>query len=531
MRAYLVMILTAVMLTVAACGGSSSSLPDSVATLPDTTQASAPGTNAKPEPHAGDTSLAAGLANMPDPREVSASAAIDESTRSYLMQMGTFYSAQQGQGVETIFPEHYLKMQAMTPEVLAHDFAFIQRIRSQETRPGHISLDFSWEGEQPTGMYGLYLGYADMVEDHWEWRGPLQTSKDFADLTGLGFEPEEMEHSGETLVFVNYSDTPVVVKRVNFTATNSNDTAGDAMLYYVVDKGITEEIHRAPANELENTELILASLNYESFGRIEAVELDGQMQLVFNRFTQDCKWEVWQSDLDGSNAHVRHSTDTNIQLAAFSGDKTQEFCLVDEWIGNNKLKQLDAATGEMVEEYDLLTQRISNPLWYNEGGYQCRMLTYVPENTGYENWGLVSYISDDRLGDPKMYPMRQMTSGETIADPFIFHWAFSDLFQNEHILYSYKPTRDDEYSVVMFSANSIHATREQQFMSAEGHDLRCPQMSPDQLQFSVIATAPRWTKGTLYVMPAYVRSLDTGIAVAEDVTSTYWYDPTPPIWE
>lgn len=516
------------LLACAACGGGTSAI--SANDNLDGTGSSEAIANSGENP----ASLGSGLAAMPSPREVSDASELDESTRSYLMRMGTFYSGLKGQGSETLFPERYLRLDPMSEELVPYDFAMITRVRTADTKLCKVSVEFTWEGDEPADGNGVFIGFADTDTDRWVWRGPITSSADMVDFSDLGFETSSDEWRFEDiLAMVNYSSTPVVIKRIFYTKVDANDTKGDEYLYYATTSmdDFSEQIHRAPANALEEDEVIFSTNPFESIGRMQAVNIDGEDLLIFNRFTQLCKWETWQMGIDGSNPQVRKSIEFgDIQFSSFSEDMTKEFFLVNNWSSNNMLQEFDVATGEMLTEYDMLATNISNPLWYNRGKYNCRMMFTLPETSGSDTWGLVSYINADHLGGGILYLERMMESGESIVDPFCFDWALRDGALMEYYLYSYKANPDDNYSIVLYDRRG-QTPREKELVSMEGYDLRYPEMSPDQLNFSVVAT-PKWgTYGTLYVMPAFAMTMDESFAVADNVSSVMWYDPTPPVWE
>ncbi len=523
MRVCLLVLALLGLVACAACGGGAGSLNTDVTENAGSTQVLPDSTGATETP-------ASGLADIPRPREVSAGNELADSTRSYLMRMGAFYTSLQGQGSELVSPERYLRLQAMSDGMLPYEFTLIQRVRTATSKPGKVSFELSWEGAEPADSEGLFIGYADTVANHWVWRGPVRNSSDMVDFSSLGVEVSDDWRFEDTLAMVNFSSTPVVIKHVFYTKIDANDTKGDEYLFYstidLADR--TEQIHRAPANALDQAVVIFTTEPFERIGRMQVVNSTGQELLIFNRFTQAGKWEAWQMGVDGSDPQVRRAMEFgDIQHSSFSEDLTKEFYFVNNWCTNNLLQEVDVATNEMTNEFDLLTFNASNPLWYNRGGYDCRMLLSLPEASGAEHWGLISYISAEFLGGGALYQQRVMTSGEDIVDPFRFDWAMHDSASLEYILYSYKAAPQDNYSIVLFGSQSS-MPREQCFVAMDGYDLRYPQMSPDQLCFSVVATGEGGTYGTLYVMPAFARAMDPSYAIADNVSSSIWYDPTPP---
>ena len=526
MRNMLTALMLLGLLVCAACAGGVSTAPvseaDALAGLAGTEQQDELGSNA----------LADSLAGLSTPRDISASIELDGSTRSYLLEMGGFYSVLRGEGAETIFPERYVRLQPKSEEQVAHDYALIERIRTADSMPGQINLELAWEGDSPEGDNGLYIGFADRQTNRWVWRGPIQHATDLADFSELGVDDSENNEFGELLAFVNFSTTPVVIKKIFFTSTNVHDTIGDEYLYYVTTNmdDFSQHLHRAPADALDQSEVIFSTDEFEAIGRMEVATISNEELLIFNRFVQSCQWQVWQMGIDGSNPRLRRELEQgNIQHSAFSKDMTKEYCITDDWSSNNQLLELDAATGELIAQYDLLARNVTNPLWYNEGGFDCRMLFSVPENSLSDQWGLVSYVHAAHVPDGRLFPVRNMVNGESIVDVFCFNWSQMDAWQREYLLYSYRESNEDRYRVVMWDSEGSWP-KEHEFVSLEGYNLRNPQMSPDQMQFSVIASDWDGNRGMLYVMPAFVRTIDAEYAVADMVSSTMWYDPTPPVW-
>jgi hypothetical protein len=396
---------------------------------------------------------------------------------------------------------------------------------------GQISLDIDWYGDMPTGSDGFYVGVPDYEHNCWVWRGPARSSADILDFSSLGLTGNPAEFAFDKVALVNMSSVEAKVKFFGFTTVNPDDETGDESLFFVTNDGGNYAINSAPtANPDMATTIISANAGVE-LANINVVHTSGEPLLVFDRREPGGNWQVWQANLDGSQAQVRYSGAENVRFSVATPDSSYEYTL--EGSGSEFFSSLirhmpGNAAADLVS--NMPGQLQVNGYWYGNNSADASVVASGLDEDGRQTVMLYSYSS--YLDRHFFVPMIALEDGASADDAVYFNWYDGTSFSLKITLCSVAVPADDTNEIRAYYTGLSTDPSDRVFMSDENYSLRYPSVSPDNKLLSVVACAPGMDYGELYVQSSFLRELDHSAGIAANVTGApAWYDPTPPVIE
>jgi len=475
---------------------------------------------------------AAGLADLPAPREVSVGdSVIDVSsgTRSFMLSTAMYFGPVDGIRQDT--PDFMLIFEPSTEERLTHTFfPLFGQLDDQSVTLGQVSLDMEWHDAAPDGYRGMYVGVPDYSRNIWVWRGPARSASDILDFASLGLTGNPAEFAFDKVALVNYSDVEVKVRYFNFTTVDPSDETGDEMLFFITNAGGSFAINSTTTANLDNSGAILNAGPGVELANLHVLMTTGEPQLVFDRRSAGGNWEVWQAGLDGSNAQVRYSGAQDVRFSVTTPDNNYEYTLAGsgpEFYSSLSRHMPGNPAAELVSNMPGVLE--GGGYWYGNGSTDASVVGSGLDEDGRQTIMLYSYSS--YLDRHFFVPMIYLEEGASAYDPFYFRWGDDGTFAPRLTLYSVATAGDDTNEIRAYYLSQTADVNNKTFISDSRFSLRYPSVSPDSRLLSVVACQPGMDYGELYVQSSFLRELDVSAGIAANVVGTpAWYDPTPPVY-
>lgn len=478
---------------------------------------------------AADPAPSGGLNGLPAPREISTGDSVLRAapgSRNYVTSTAVWVALETGVGVTQDNPEFNLHFAASSAEQLTYVFFGIAGLEPAEATLAQVSLVTDWEGGTPAGeQQGFYVGMPDFDRNVWIWRGPIKTSSDIVDfsLESITANPDFFNLSDMALV--NYSDQAAVLRFVNYSTTQPGDSAGDESLYFISHADGGFSIQRAELADLDHPQPVLTAEAGVELANLFVRDGADEDLLIFDRRAAGGLWEVWQAQLDGSDAQLRYSGAEDVSFAGLNEDSSREFILRGSY-PEGSIARIDCANATPDIESPLPGAAIAGR-WFGDFGYDVALMLPGFDEENFPT--IFAYYKSVQFDSEHYVPLLYLPSGSSTQDPFYARWANGQFGVDKVFLYSAKMEGEANFNLRLNSLGTAALQNNRIFTAAAGGaDLRFPVLSADNKYLSYLACAPGMAEGELYVQSSFLREQDLTAAIASNVVGrAAWFDPTP----